>query len=180
MKNPFEKLTQFLGLDQRPEVQGSTLAPNPQGRTLETRATMTTGTVCPYCNSTDFVKRGIRKKKHEAVQLYLCRNAQCGRTFTAERVKGKRFPLAVILEGISYYNLGLSLEQTCELLGKKFPDVAAPTPATLASWVEEYKPICRFERMRPYAIKLQLPARPRLARKSDVRLQQDDYLLGTY
>ncbi|MDP2704272.1 MAG: hypothetical protein Q8P01_03550, partial [bacterium] len=115
---------------------------------------MTTGTVCPYCNSADFVKRGIRQKKHEAVQLYLCRAENCGRTFTAERVKGKRFPLNVILEGISYYNLGLTLEQTCHLLGQKFPDVAAPIPATLSSWIEEYKPICRFERMRPYAIKL--------------------------
>lgn len=120
----------------------------------EQKATMTTKTTCPYCNSSDFVKRGIRKKKHEAVQLYLCRNTECGRTFTAERVKGKRFPLQVILEGISYYNLGLSLEQTCSLLGQKFPDVEAPIPATLSSWVEEYKPICRFERMRPYAIKL--------------------------
>jgi len=122
------------------------------------KATMSTKTSCPYCNSDNFVKRGTRQKKHEAVQLYLCRNTACGRTFTAERVKGKRFPLAVILEGISYYNLGLSLEQTCDLLGKKFPDVAAPTPATLASWIEEYKPLCRFERMRPYAIKLFSPA----------------------
>jgi len=119
---------------------------------------MTTGTVCPYCNSSDFVKRGTRQKKHEAVQLYLCRNAECGRTFTAERVKGKRFPLAVIIEGISYYNLGLSLEQTCHLLGQKFPDVAAPIPATLSAWIEEYKPLCRFERMRPYAVKLFSPA----------------------
>ncbi|OYV25720.1 MAG: hypothetical protein B7W98_03680, partial [Parcubacteria group bacterium 20-58-5] len=126
-------------------------------------AAISTKTACPYCNSTDFVKRGLRQKKHEAVQLYLCRNTECGRTFTAERVKGKRFPLAVILEGISYYNLGLSLEQTCEFLGKKFPAQGsqtlnsdpksltssggmAPTPATLSAWIEEYKPICRFER----------------------------------
>ena len=126
--------------------------------TMLKRATMTTGTVCPYCNSANFVKRGVRQKKHEAVQLYVCRAEDCGRTFTAERVKGKRFPLAVILEGISYYNLGLSLEQTCELLDKKFPDVAAPVPATLSSWIEQYKPLCRFERMRPYAIKLFTPA----------------------
>ena len=144
-------------------VHGSTLAQDPQGRTLETpetlptkKATMSTGTVCPYCNSTDFVKRGVRNKKHEVVQLYLCRNTECGRTFTAERVKGKRFPLNVILEGISYYNLGLSLEQTCHILEEKFKNenILAPTPATLSAWIEEYKPICRFERMRPYAIKL--------------------------
>jgi len=121
------------------------------------KATMTTKTVCPYCNSSDFVKRGVRQKKHETVQLYLCRDEGCGRTFTAERVKGKRFPLNVILDGISYYNLGLSLEQTCKILEEKFSaneNILAPTPATLSSWIEEYKPICRFERMRPYAIKL--------------------------
>lgn len=121
---------------------------------LGQKAMMTTKTFCPYCNSANFVRRGVRQKKHEVVQLYLCRNTACGRTFTAERVKGKRFPLNVILEGISYYNIGLSLEQTCNVLEQKFPDVEAPIPATLSSWIEEYKPICRFERMRPYAIKL--------------------------
>ncbi len=128
----------------------------PTALPIALKATMTTGTVCPYCDSADFVKRGIRQKKHEAVQLYLCRNTECGRTFTAERVKGKRFPLKVILEGISYYNLGLSLEQTCHILDEKFKNenILAPTPATLSAWIEEYKPICRFERMRPYAIKL--------------------------
>ena len=118
------------------------------------KATISTKTLCPYCNSADFVKRGTRKKKHEVVQLYVCRAEGCGRTFTAERVKGKRFPLAVIVEGISYYNLGLTLEQTCGLLEKKFPDIEPPIPATLSSWVEQYKPLCRYERMRPYALKL--------------------------
>lgn len=121
------------------------------------KATISTKIVCPYCDSSNFVRRGVRQKKHEAVQLYMCRNSECGRTFTAERVKGKRFPLAVILEGISYYNLGLTLEQTCHILEEKFKadkNILAPTSATLSSWIEEYKPICRFERMRPYAVKL--------------------------
>jgi len=170
MKNPFEKIAKMFRrrADVIPRVE-------PTHSALEQKATMTTKTACPYCNSQDFVKRGVRQKKHEAVQLYICRNTECGRTFTAERVKGKRFPLSVILEGISYYNLGLTLEQTCELLGKKFAASGsqtsnassgsltssgglAPTPATLASWVEQYKPLCRFERMRPYAIKLFPPA----------------------
>tara|TARA_B100000745_G_scaffold283446_1_gene217516 strand:- start:1535 stop:2494 length:960 start_codon:yes stop_codon:yes gene_type:complete len=30
----------------------------------------------------------------------------------------------------------------------------SPTPETLAKWYEEYKPLCRFERMRPYALKI--------------------------
>ncbi|MDP2665286.1 MAG: hypothetical protein Q8P23_01370 [bacterium] len=150
------RLRKFIGGVLPDEIQKD--VPKAQATPALGRATMTTGTVCPYCNSADFVKRGTRQKKHEVVQLYVCRNTECGRTFTAERVKGKRFPLQMILEGISYYNLGLSLEQTCGILGQKFPDVAAPTPATLSSWIEEYKPICRFERMRPYAIKLFPPA----------------------
>lgn len=118
------------------------------------KATLSTKTACPYCDSINFVKRGIRQKKHEVVQLYLCRAEGCGRTFTAERVKGKRFPLNVILEGISYYNLGLSLEQTCQILRQKFGDSAPVSTSALGSWVEEYKSLCRFERMRPWAIKM--------------------------
>ncbi len=162
MKDKLTLQDVFKKMFGRPDTSGSQTSNASSGSLTSipaTKATMTTGTVCPYCDSADFVKRGTRQKKHEAVQLYLCRNAECGRTFTSERVKGKRFPLNVILEGISYYNLGLSLEQTCDFLGKKFPDVAAPIPATLSSWVEEYKEICRFERMRPYAIKLFPPAK---------------------
>lgn len=163
MKNPFEKIVGFFVGENNPievEVASTTLKEDGQSAQSQPRqgAAISTKTCCPYCNSTDFVKRGVRKKKHEVVQLYVCRAENCGRTFTAERVKGKRFPLAVILEGISYYNLGLSLEQTCHFLEKKFPDIEPPIPATLSAWVEEYKPLCRFERMRPYAIKLFPPA----------------------
>lgn len=163
MKNPFEKLMQFMERGQKNDSmpQDSAAGAEATSGTGTAKATMSTKTTCPYCDSADFVKRGIRQKKHEMVQLYLCRNSACGRTFTAERVKGKRFPLNVILEGISYYNLGLSLEQTCKILEQKFGRSGAeidrsfaPTPATLSAWIDEYKPICRFERMRPYAIKL--------------------------
>ncbi len=168
MKNPFKNLLKKFqkNLEIISRVLGWN-AKNPGSREISTpeirdmaskaKASMTTNTVCPYCNSDNFVKRGVRQKKHEVVQLYLCRAEGCGRTFTAERVKGKRFPLNVILEGISYYNLGLSLEQTCKILEQKFSEnenILAPTPATLSGWIEEYKSICRFERMRPWAIKM--------------------------
>lgn len=147
--------------------------------------------VCPYCSAKTFVKRGTRKKKLEVVQLYLCRNPECGRTFTARDVKGKHFPLNIVIEGMSYYNLGFSLEESCRLLEKKFfggpsgplqqasISVAgesgqlrvsgghasttanigsgAPKPETLSAWVEEYKGLCRYERLRPYAVKMYKP-----------------------
>ena len=132
---------------------------------------------CPYCNSKNFVKRGVRKNRHQSVQLYLCKNLpDCGRTFTAQDVKGKHFPLNVVIEAMSYYNLGFNLEESCAIVGKKFGRPAAdiahsvegnsqksradfipPTPATVSAWIEEYKDLCRYERLRPYAVKMCKP-----------------------
>ena len=110
---------------------------------------------CPYCQSKNFVKRGTRKNRHQIVQLYLCRNTDCGRTFTAQDIKGKHFPLNIVIEGMSYYNLGFTLEETCRIIKKKFG--VAPEPATLSEWIAEYKDLCRYERLRPYATKLYKP-----------------------
>jgi hypothetical protein len=110
---------------------------------------------CPYCSSKDFVLRGTRKNKYQVVQLYLCKNVECGRTFTAQDVKGKHFPLNIVVEGMSYYNLGFTLEETCSLLKKKFG--VNPEPSTLSEWISQYKPLCRYERLRPYAIKMFAP-----------------------
>ncbi len=111
--------------------------------------------VCPYCLKKNFVKRGTRRNRHQIVQLYLCRNTECGRTFTAQDVKGKHFPLNVVIEGMSYYNLGCTFEESCAILKKKFG--VAPEPATLSEWIEEYKELCRYERLRPYATKMYAP-----------------------
>ena len=87
---------------------------------------------CPYCGSKDFVKRGSRQKKYETVQLYLCRGPECGRTFTAQSVKGKHWPLKIIIEGMSYYNLGYNLEETSSILRQKFGLVPSAFEAALA------------------------------------------------
>ena len=108
---------------------------------------------CPYCSSTDFVKRGVRKKKFETVQLYLCR--ACSRVFTAQFVKGKKFPVNVIMAGLTIYNLGHTLEATCRALNQKFG--VNPGASTLSGWVEEYVELCRYSRLRPYATKMCSP-----------------------
>lgn len=110
---------------------------------------------CPYCESVDFVKRGLRKNKFGEAQMYICRNPVCGRTFTARDIKGKKFPLRIVIDAMSYYNLGFTLEYSCALVKKKFG--SAPDPQTLSGWIEEYKPLCRYERLRPYAVKMYSP-----------------------
>lgn len=108
---------------------------------------------CPYCKSKEFVKRGTRKKKLEIVQLYLC--GSCKRTFTAQFVKGRHFPATVMIDGLSYYNLGFGLEDTCRILNKKFG--VSPEPATVGNWVKRYSDLCRYERLRPFATKMCKP-----------------------
>ena len=110
---------------------------------------------CPYCQSKKFVKRGVRKKKLETVQLYKCRAENCGRTFTAQFIKGKHYPLNLIIEGLSYYNLGFGLEDTCRILKQKFG--SNPGASTLAGWIKEYASLCRYSRLRPFALKMYKP-----------------------
>jgi len=108
---------------------------------------------CPYCKSKKFVKRGKRKKRLEFVQLYLCR--ECDRTFTAQFVKGKHYPTNLIIDGLSYYNIGFGLEDTCRIIKQKFG--VNPGASTLANWIKRYSDLCRYERLRPFATKMCKP-----------------------
>jgi len=86
---------------------------------------------CPYCQSQDFVKRGTRLKKGGKTQLYLCR--ACKRTFTPVWFKGRQHSWQVILDAMSYYNLGFSLEQVCKIMNmKKAPFNKGPSRRRLA------------------------------------------------
>jgi len=67
-------------------------------------------------------------------------------------VKGKQFPLRLILEGLSLYNIGHTLEKTCQLLKEQFGlDVK---PQTLSDWVKEFAELCSYGRLRPYGLKM--------------------------
>ena len=77
---------------------------------------------CPYCMSKNFVKRGFRQKKMEKVQLYLC--LDCNKTFTQQITKGKHYPLPVMFDAVSIYNLGYSLEETCRIVNERHQKTA--------------------------------------------------------
>ncbi len=137
------------------EIDVSKAAPTGQLQEMSNIGRSKSAELCPYCASKRFVKRGTRKNRYQIVQLYLCKNPACGRTFTAPALKGKQFPLNVIIEAISYYNLGFNFAESCALIKKKFG--VAPDPETLSGWVEEHKDICPYSRLRPYAVKLCKP-----------------------
>ena len=123
--------------------------PSTQGNVGSGTATSKIVIQCPYCSSEDFVKRGTRQKKRERIQLYICK--ACGRTFTPFSIKGKHFPIQTILDAISYYNLGFSLEQVSKVMKEK--QNIEVQPSTVATWVEEHKEICAYHRMRTFAVK---------------------------
>src|SRR3989338_2758703 len=145
MKPPFQK-------DRKLDL--STLQDWPR-KAREDKAATIEKTVekCPYCSSKKIVKRGTRKKKLEEVQLYLCND--CEKVFTPQRVKGKTFPLKMIIDGLSWYNMGYSLEDSCNFLKEHYGHDVQPT--TLSNWLEEFGKLCTYSRMREFGKKLYTP-----------------------
>ncbi len=108
---------------------------------------------CIYCSSKNIIRRGTRKNKFQTVQLYLCKD--CKKTFTPQAAKNKKYPLKIILEAISLYNLGHSQTKTCKLIKEKFG--TSLNPKTLTNWLKEFKPFCTYSRLRSQAKKLYTP-----------------------
>ncbi len=104
---------------------------------------------CPKCQSKILVKKGIRKNKLQALQQYQCKD--CKYIFTQNKSKNTTYPITIILKAISTYNLGYTLQQTKEML-----NLEATLPA-VSSWLNHYKQICTFARLRKQAIKLYKP-----------------------
>lgn len=108
---------------------------------------------CPYCLSQNFVKKGLRQKKREKVQMYLCKD--CQKVFTQQITKGKHYPLPAVLQSLSLYHLGYSLEQVCQILKQRENYDIQPT--SISNWLKEFASMCRFSRMRPYALQKYTP-----------------------
>jgi transposase-like protein len=116
---------------------------------------------CPYCASKKYTKRGTREKKKERVQLYIC--SDCSRTFTPGIIKGKHYPTSYIYDAISLYNLGYSLEKSCQIVNqiaehKKELNVTI-SPSSLANWLEQYSELCAYSRMRSFGMAMYPPER---------------------
>jgi transposase-like protein len=104
---------------------------------------------CKNCKSVNVVKKGFAKNKLQTLQKYQCKD--CNRIFTLEQTKGKTYPLKLILKAISTYNLGYTLEKTKEKINKKYN--LNITTKSINNWINQYKTICTFARLRKEAIK---------------------------
>ena len=108
---------------------------------------------CLYCSSTRIIKKGKRRKKFETVQLWYCKD--CDTVFAPRSLKGKTYPIPVILDGLSYYHTGHSLGASSTRLQERYGITVTPT--TLSRWLSEYKALCTYARLRESGVGLYPP-----------------------
>ncbi len=103
---------------------------------------------CPYCFG-KIIKRGVRKKKFEEVQIYYCKN--CDKRFTSQITKNKTYPLKIILDSLTLYNKLNSFEEISLIIFERYG--IKITSQIISRWLEEYKKYLPFLRMREFASK---------------------------
>lgn len=103
---------------------------------------------CPYCSG-KIVKRGLRKKKYEQVQLYFCKS--CNQRFTSQITKNKTYPLKIIIDSLTLYNKLNPIESIPEIIKEKYG--ISISQRIISDWLKEYKKYIPFLRMREFASK---------------------------
>ncbi len=88
---------------------------------------------CKHCGSEKIVKRGVRKLGRGKKQMYSCRN--CNKRFSLG-VSKKKFNVNLILKAVCAYNQGYSLDEVCDLIGRKYK--AAISRSSVSNWCKEY------------------------------------------
>src|SRR5712691_3970342 len=99
---------------------------------------------CPQCHSKFSIKKGMRKNRFRALQVFQC--SECVHKFTAAAGKNKTYPPGVILETVSTYNLGNSVSDTQRAIRKRL-HVDIPE-GTIRSWIRAHKPLTTYARLR--------------------------------
>jgi len=103
--------------------------------------------ICPYCQGKKVVKKGIRNKKLEKVQIFYCQH--CQKKFTTGTAKYKTYPLQVILATLSLYNEFYTKDQIVDFIGKKYR--LKLSGQNIANWLKDYREYLPFLRMREFA-----------------------------
>ena len=109
---------------------------------------------CVECGSMNVIKKGVRNNKFEVKPVFKCND--CFKKFTFSKIKNKTYPANVIMDCVSNYNLGYSLNESRKLTAKKFK--IKVSEKTIYNWVKEFNNICSYHRIRGKAIKLFKPS----------------------
>lgn len=101
---------------------------------------------CPNCDSSSITRKGTRRKKIEIVQLWRC--TSCKRVFTPApaALRNKTYPLRIVLDAITQYDLGHSLTNVADHMRARHGHAVARS--TIATWLAEHKSLTTYARLR--------------------------------
>src|SRR6266478_938556 len=100
--------------------------------------------VCPHCGCKIAAKKGKRRNRLQTLQVYRC--TECLHRFTGAAGKNKTYPLHLILETVSAFNLGYSLTETQRVMRRRYHREIPER--TISSWLKEYRPLSTYSRLR--------------------------------
>ena len=92
------------------------------------------------------------------MQLWRC--GSCKRVFTPgpAALRNKTYPIRLVLQALTLYDLGYSLDETAKRLKSK--SGRAISPATIAMWIGAHKDQTTFRRLRAEATTIYPPSKP--------------------
>ena len=100
---------------------------------------------CPLCNSNkNVIKYGTRNVKSESIQVFLCKD--CNHRFTNRPIQNFPYPTPIILQALTYFNLGHTLQQTQTTMQRKHK-TKIPI-STLNNWINRFEDGLSFIRLR--------------------------------
>lgn len=99
---------------------------------------------CLKCKSPEIIKKGKRETKFGVRQLYYCK--KCKKIFVDSKLLFKTYGPKVIVNAISYYNLGNTLEESAKLTNKRFK--VKISKSSVSQWLKEFKDICTYYKFR--------------------------------
>ncbi len=99
--------------------------------------------VCPNCSKPG-IKSGSRKMSRGKIQRLYCR--PCDRHFCASPLPRRQYSAPTILETVTAYHLGRTLEDTQRHIARRFRTIVPRS--TIHSWIGQFASLCTFSRFR--------------------------------
>jgi transposase-like protein len=104
---------------------------------MSTNVTVKQNPACPRCSCKHTTRKGKRRNRLQTLQVFQC--TECLHRFSGGAGKNKTYPLKVILEAVSIFNLGYSMTDTQGLLRKRCHRNVPER--TISSWLTAYRPL---------------------------------------
>jgi len=104
---------------------------------------------CPICKGKHVIKKGRVRTKFGSRQIYYCKD--CERRFTDRMLSHKTYGPKVIMNAITCYNLGFTLEESAKLINRRFK--VKVSKSSIHQWLKEFLDICNYHYIRETALK---------------------------